>query len=103
MMVSSEPDSVQEGARWLPLTYELAGGGTLRLALRAMCVTRVGRVNEDPALVAYGHSIYGKALQSLQNDLYDPRKAYTLMTTSTCRVMGTYEVSCSKARCWKFS
>ena len=92
-MVAPDPTGSQDRSTWLPATYNMSQNGTLRLALGALCVTRIARIRQDMDLIAYGHSVYGRALRSLQSDLYSDRTAYTLQTTSTCRIMSIYEVS----------
>ena len=78
---------------WLQVTYQLSNRSTARLALRALCVARIGRFNEIASLQRLGHLIYGQALNALNHDLDSDDTAYTMQSALACRLLGCYEVT----------
>lgn len=65
----------------------------LRLALKAVAMTRLGWLHKDDAFVRGGRAIYGNALIELQKALYDKRSMWQDETMATCNVLALYEVN----------
>ena len=49
---------------------------TLRLSLRAVALTRIGRLSHDAILLASGANMYGQALRELQKALWHPKRMW---------------------------
>lgn len=68
-------------------------GKALELSLLALCVTRVGKVGGDQAMVMKGNTVYGFALTVLRAALDSPKLAWTDDTLAACLVLTIYEVN----------
>lgn len=68
-------------------------GKALEYSLHALCMTRIGRIAGDEALIVKGGMAYGHSLRELQLALSSPRLAGTDDTLATCLVLSIYEVS----------
>ena len=78
---------------WLQQSICLPNPPTaLRLALKAVAMTRLGWFHKDDAFVRGGRVIYGNALRELQKALYDERLMWRDETMATCNVLALYEV-----------
>lgn len=67
-------------------------GMALEYSLRALCMTRIGRISGDQALVVKGSSAYGRALKELYDALASPKLAGADDTLAACLVLSIYEV-----------
>jgi hypothetical protein len=67
-------------------------GKALEYSLHALCITRIGRIAGDQALVLKGSVAYGHALRELQLALSSPKLAGTDDTLASCLVLSIYEV-----------
>lgn len=80
------------GLNWLRQALDLASPTeALQLALQSLTLTRVGWFNRDKNLAMQGRQIYGEALRSLQNALYDPKLRLDEQTLVAARTMILYE------------
>jgi len=78
---------------WVPRTLiDLRRTPALDMALQATAITMVGRLRNDAAAITYGLLIHGRALISLQRDLYDPTVAHTDATLAACQTLKYFEV-----------
>jgi hypothetical protein len=68
-------------------------GKALEHSLHALCMTRIGRVGGDQALVVKGSAVYGLALKELFAALASPKLAGTDDTLVACLVLSIYEVN----------
>lgn len=87
--------SVQTGCqcKWLQHTLGLPNPSpALRLALKALAMTRVGWINEDNTLVLNGRVLYSQALQAIQSNLHDERTMWQDETLATGNILAWYEV-----------
>ncbi|KAI1609374.1 hypothetical protein EDD37DRAFT_162038 [Exophiala viscosa] len=64
---------------------------TLRQTLLSLAYTRLGRLNDDPAAVLRGQQVYGQALKTMQQALYDPHWSRHDETLAAARCMVLYE------------
>lgn len=67
-------------------------GKALEYSLHALCMTRIGRIAGDEALVVKGGMAYGHSLRELQLALSSPKLAGTDDTLATCLVLSIYEL-----------
>ena len=64
----------------------------MEYSLHALCMTRIGRIAGDEALIVKGGVAYGQSLRELQIALSSPKLAGTDDTLATCLVLSIYEV-----------
>lgn len=87
--------SVQAGCQCLWLQEALGlpdPSPALRLALKAVAMTRLGWLYRDNTLVLHGRVLYGQALQDTQKALYDERSMWRDETLATGNILALYEV-----------
>ena len=65
---------------------------TLRPALLAVCLARIGESKKDPPLIQQGIKQYGKALLEMNQALHDKNRAQTDEVLATGKLMAAYEV-----------
>ena len=79
---------------WLYMSAQLVKPSEpLRLSLRAIAMTRIGRMSRNAGLHKEGVEIYCKALSELQKALYDSEQMWEDETLVTARALHLYEVS----------
>jgi hypothetical protein len=64
----------------------------LRCALLALSVSKLGRANEDQALIKRGMELYGKALTKVAFELNHQAAFDKMEMLVTCRLLALYEV-----------
>jgi hypothetical protein len=64
----------------------------LDYSLRALSMTRAGRICKDPNLVAQGRIAYGCALQRVQNDMMRQELLQKDQMLAACWLLAVYEV-----------
>jgi hypothetical protein len=67
-------------------------GKALEYSLRALCVSRVGRINRDQDLILKGNATYGLALKALHRSLESQELAGKDDTLAACLILSIYEV-----------
>lgn len=64
----------------------------LEATVLALCTAKLGRVNNDPALVHESLKFYIQGLWELQKALYNPELMYKDETAASCMALIAYEV-----------
>ena len=67
-------------------------GVALDYAVRALWMSRLGRLQKDETLKVQGELAYGMALRHLQTALYDPQLVVKDKTLAAASILGLYEV-----------
>jgi hypothetical protein len=84
------PNAVERWARW---TQSLtATSDTVRCALLALTVAKLGRARQDQAMVRQGLELYGKSLSQVVGELKTPSRVDRAEMIATCRLLALYEV-----------
>jgi len=83
------------GLTWMARMPHYVNGGcdTLDAALSAMCLTRLGKTNDDERLVAKSVPLYSKALAGLSRRLRNKNTAMDNETLMACMALTKFEVS----------
>lgn len=77
---------------WLQVAIALPRRGRLlSTALQALCMTKIGRVHGNKALLMQGMTAHGQALRALQNAMQNTKTAVADETLAAMRVLGMYE------------
>ncbi|KAJ5555960.1 hypothetical protein N7513_003602 [Penicillium frequentans] len=80
-------------APWMQVAIALPRRGPLlSVALQALCMTKIARVNGDTALLMQGMTVHGKALRAMQTALRNTNTLLADETLAAMRVLGTYEL-----------
>ena len=78
---------------WLHASAQVASPNTpLRLSLRAVATTRIGRLSNDTILLENGIKIYCQALQELQKALWHSERMWEDETLMAAKILLLYEV-----------
>lgn len=78
---------------WLHLHAEDASSKTAQLSVRALSTTFFGRIHHQKDITVRGYDLYGRALLSLNQDLQDPRKGWSMSVMKSAMALELYEVS----------
>ena len=77
-------------------------GEALQMSLKAMSMTRLGRLYKDDRLAFQGATWYGKALRQLRRALKSETGVYLDETLAAGFLLALYEVSPHRIRCVLF-
>ena len=87
------------GRAWLKQAIGLQNPGeALRLSLKAISMTRMGRISKDDRLLFQGGKVYGSALQQLRKALQSEVMVWHNETLAAGIILALYGVSPSKTR-----
>lgn len=78
---------------WLHLHAEDASSASTQLSVRALSTTFFGKTHHQRDITARGYILYGQALVSLNRDLQDAKKGWSMSLLKSAMVLELYEVS----------
>jgi hypothetical protein len=78
---------------WLHLHAEDVSSVSAQLSIRALSTTFFGKAHHQRDITARGYNLYGQALVSLNRDLQDSKKGWSMSVLKSAMVLELYEVS----------
>ncbi|KAI9664398.1 MAG: hypothetical protein M1831_002331 [Alyxoria varia] len=93
--VPSDPTARKDYNEWLRgamYVNDYDSNPALKVSLRALAVTRIGRLTKNNSLVVQGQVAYGNALKLLQYSLWDSQAMYSDSTLAAGRVLSCFEM-----------
>jgi hypothetical protein len=91
--LAAQRPAQKEQASWIVLVTELPElTRALETSVLAMSAAKVGRLNDDPALLKASLGSYVQGLRELQKALWDPKLMYRDETLAACMALWMYEV-----------
>jgi hypothetical protein len=84
---------ILEEKPWLMLLPDLpTPTKALETSTLAICIAKLGRLNDDPMLVRESLRLYTQGLSELQSALWDPNLMYKDETLGACMALAMYEL-----------
>jgi hypothetical protein len=91
--LAAQSSARKEQAPWIVLVTELPERTrALEASVLAMSAAKIGRLNDDPALLKASLGSYVQGLRELQKALWDPKLMYRDETLAACMALWMYEV-----------